>query len=278
MPANKIKAHPPTGGSNLKTKSQSSKTVSKKTAVAKNVKKEKEEKKTTIVNASVATTKVSKKSLSLEVHDLKGKVSGEIALPEEIFGAKINNGLMTQAVRVYLANQRMGTASVKTRGEVSGSTRKIYKQKGTGRARHGAKKAPIFVHGGIAFGPRPKDYSLKLPKKMKRAALFSALSSRLKDGEIKVIAGLEKIEPKTKEMAQIVKNLGLEKKKILLVLPFDKEKTINIMRAGRNIEGLNLAYTNGLTTFEVLNNKALVLAKESIEAMKKAFLGENKGE
>ena len=178
-------------------------------------------------------------TITAEVLDLTGKVTEKISLSKEIFGAKINKVLIAQAVKVYLANQRQGTASTKTRGEVEGSTRKIYRQKGTGRARHGSIRAPIFVHGGVVFGPRPHDYSLKLPQKMKRNALFSALSAKFNDGEIKILQDLEKLEPKTKKFAEVIKNLGLEnkKKKILLITAAETE---NLKRAAQNIEGVTI--------------------------------------
>lgn len=219
--------------------------------------------------AKPAEAKTSAKGLKADIFDIKGKMVGSISLPSEVFGVKINNQLLAQAVRVYLANQRKGTASTKTRGEVQGSTRKIYKQKGTGRARHGSIRAPIFVKGGIVFGPKPRDYSLKFSKKMKKAALFSALSSKLKNKEIKVLTGLEDLKPKTKEVAQVLKNLDLSGKKILVVLPQDFE---NFKRAARNIKDLTLGYVLGLNTFEVLNNRVLIFTKESIEFIKKNFI------
>ena len=156
------------------------------------------------------TIKSGSARLRADVYNTQGKVVSKIGLPKEVFGAKVNNSLMAQAVRVYLANQRMGTASTKNRGEITGSTKKIWRQKGTGRARHGSRKAPIFVGGGVAFGPRTRDYSLKIPKKMKKAALFSALSFRQNNREIKVVTGLENISPKTKFMAQVIKKLAFE--------------------------------------------------------------------
>src|SRR3989344_7875158 len=151
----------------------------------------------TAVEKTVETPVVAKslaKGLKADVFDLSGKVTTTVTLPEYLFGAKVNRPLMAQAVRVYLANQRAGTQSTKTRGEVDGSTRKIYRQKGTGRARHGGIRAPIFVGGGIAHGPKPHDFSRELPQKMRRAALFSALSGKLKDGEVKIMKNLDKIE------------------------------------------------------------------------------------
>lgn len=216
---------------------------------------------------SSTKSKVRKRdSLTIDVYDLKGKVVDQITLPKEVFGAAINNQLMAQAVRVYLANQRKGTASTKTRGEVNKTTAKWYRQKGTGRARHGAKSAPIFVGGGVVFGPKPRDYSLKLPKKMKRASLVSALSGKLKAGEIKVIKGLEKISPKTKMAASVLENLGFntKQKSVLLVLP---EKLENIKRALRNIKGVDIALANQLNTYEVLRSKNLLFTKQAVELM-----------
>ncbi|GIW61263.1 MAG: 50S ribosomal protein L4 [Patescibacteria group bacterium] len=208
--------------------------------------------------------------LTMDVLDLKGNIVGSLSLPEEIFAAKVNKTLMAQAVRVYLANQRLGTLSTKSRGEVVGSTRKIYRQKGTGRARHGGIRAPIFVGGGVAHGPKPRDFSLSLPQKMKRAALFSALTLQRLEGNMKVIAGLESLEPKTKAFAQVLKNLSLakKKKKILLVLP---EKIENIQKAARNIEGVTYVLANQLNTYDVLNAGTLLFMKDTISKIQEIF-------
>lgn len=219
-----------------------------------------------ILVARRASSGTKRGPLIVDVYDIKGKVVDTISLPKEIFGAKINNQLMAQAVRVYLANQRRGTVSTKTRGEVKGSTRKIYKQKGTGRARMGSIRSPIRVHGGLAHGPKPRDYSLKFPQKMKRASLISALSGKLKAGEIKVVKGLEIISPKTKVMASVIQNLGLnaKKNKILLVL---SQKLDNIKRAAGNIEGVDISLVNQLNTYEVLRNKTILFTRQTIEEM-----------
>lgn len=213
---------------------------------------------------------VKKGSLTVTVFDASGKEAGSMELPKEIFGAKVNTTLMAQAVRVFLANQRQGNASTKTRGEVTGSTRKIYRQKGTGRARHGGVRAPIFVHGGIAHGPKPQDHSLAFPKKMKKASLFSALSAKLISGEMKVVSGLETLGGKTKDMNTAMNNFGLREKKakILLVMPGDVGM---VARAGRNIEGLVTTSAYRLNTYEVLNAKSLVLMKDSVEKLREVF-------
>lgn len=203
--------------------------------------------------------------LTVDVYNVKGKVVGKTALPKQIFSAKINSQLLAQAVRVYLANQRKGTASTKTRGEIRASTRKIYRQKGTGRARHGAVSAPIFRGGGIAFGPKPRDYSLKLPKKMRKIALLGALTSKAKQSKVKIVEGLEKITPKTKSVNELIKNIEgtskNKKTKTLLVLP---QKVETIQRAARNIEGVTIRPVSVLNTYEVLNNNVLIFMKESI--------------
>jgi large subunit ribosomal protein L4 len=225
--------------------------------------------KKTVVKAAAAK----ETGLKQSVYDVKGKVAESINLPAEIFGVKINKTLMTQAVRVYLANQRRGTLSTKSRGEVKISTRKIYRQKGTGRARHGAKSAPIFVGGGIAFGPKPRDFSLKLNQNMKRVALFSALTSKLKDGEIKIITGLEKIEPKTKKMVDVIDKLELNGKnaQVLLIMPSGNQFA-NIVKAGRNIKGITVTSANLINTYEVLVNKRILFMKSSIDSLKETFL------
>ncbi len=222
--------------------------------------------------AVVKKEAVKETGLKLSVYNLQGKVLEKITLPKEIFEAKINGALMTQAVRVYLANQRRGTLKTKSRGEVNISTRKIYRQKGTGRARHGAASAPIFVGGGIAFGPRPRDFSLKLSQNMRRAALFSALSSKLRNGEIKIVANLEKIEPKTQKMVDVIKKLELDgrNQSVLLVTP--KENIQEVVKAARNIEGITILSANLLNTYQVLANNRILFMKNSLDNLKEAFL------
>ncbi len=207
--------------------------------------------------------------LKLSVYDLTGKVVESFSLPKEIFGVEVNKSLITQAVRVFLFNQRRGTVKTKSRGEVNISTRKIYRQKGTGRARHGAASAPIFVGGGIAFGPKPRDYSLRLNQKQKKSALASALSSKLKDGEIIVVKGLVKVESKTKNIANLLNVLGLNKKKntVLLVTPKASREFDNVTKAARNITGVEVRGANVLNTYEVLKAKNILFMKEAVEAL-----------
>ncbi len=230
--------------------------------------------KTAKVEAKIAVSKPTQvKSLNIPVLDTKGKVAGTISLPQEIFNAKINDSLMSQAVRVYLANQRMGTARTKNRGEINRTTKKVWQQKGTGRARHGSRRAPIFVGGGLAFGPKPRDFSLNLSKKMKTLALFSALSSKLKDKELKIVKGLETITPKTKLMAQVLENLGIDNdKKVLLVMPKTGKDSEGIYRAARNIEGVEILSANMINTYKVLDNKLVLLMREAVDVIKDTFM------
>ena len=177
------------------------------------------------------TKKTEKRSnLSLSIYDIDGKEQKTVELPKEVFAVTSNPSLLAQAVRVYLVNQRQGNVSVKTRSEVVGSTRKIYRQKGTGKARHGAIKAPIFVGGGVAHGPKQKDYNLKFSKKEKRIALFAALSEKLKE---KKIIGLEDkaltIKPKTKIFVNFLEKLKLSDKNNLIVLLKMEKNNLHIL-------------------------------------------------
>lgn len=214
-----------------------------------------------------ATGKTS--GFSLPVYSLAGTKKGTITLPKEVFGAKVNNKLMAQAVRVYLVNQRQGTASTKTRGEVRGSTRKIYRQKGTGRARHGAITAPIFVGGGITFGPRPRKFELKMSKQMRRKALLSALSQKLSEDRIRVV-DVNGASGKTKQIYGMLKVLELINKKregkILFVVSSAETK-----RGVRNIESVEVSPATSMNTYVVLNNNHLVFAKEAIGELENLF-------
>jgi len=201
----------------------------------------------------------------VDVYTLSGTKSGQIELPKEIFAAKINESLMAQAVRVYLGNQRKALAKTKRRGEIALTTAKWFRQKGTGRARHGARSAPIFVGGGVAHGPSgEQNYHLKMPKKMKKQALFSALSSKFKNNEVMVIKDLAKIEPKTKKMKTVLEKLVKDDKATLVL----SEKLENVFRAARNLKGLKLRQTNQLNVYEILNGGHLLFMKEAIEKLK----------
>lgn len=206
-------------------------------------------------------------SLSIPVYDLTGKVEKQLLLPEEIFAVKVNPKLLAQSVRVYLVNQRQGNASTKTRGQVTGSTRKIYRQKGTGRARHGDIKAPIFVGGGVVGGPKPKNYSLKLNKKQKRKALFGALTFKYgKGGLIGLSDEFLKIKPKTKIMADFFKKINLENDKKLIIVSQQDKNSLGL--AVRNIPTVKIVDARSVNSYQILNHQKILILDKAVETIK----------
>ena len=198
------------------------------------------------------------------LYNMEGKAIGEVELSDAIFAAPINEAAMHLMVRSYLAAQRQGTQSALTRGEVRGGGRKIYRQKGTGNARHHGNRAPQFKHGGVVFAPKPRDYDLAVNKKVRRLAFKSAMTSKLNAGEIIVVDKLELKEAKTKLMAETLKKLQAEKK-ALVILP---EREESIVRASANLPTAKVSYVNTLNVYDILNAGKLVMtvaAKESVE-------------
>lgn len=227
-----------------------------------------ETKNTKVKKTAVKEPKIVKTGLALDILDHSGKVVGSVELSKEIFGVKPNKNLLAQAVRTYLANQRQGNADTKGRGEIRGGGRKPWRQKGTGRARIGSIRAPHWRGGGVIFGPNPKDYSLELPKKMRRAALISALSSQFAEKNILVVKDIEFKEAKTKEAFGLLKNLQLTGKTLIITSQVkDKEKL-----AFRNIENSNLSQVNNLNTYQVLDQKKLLFTKEAVEKLPEILL------
>jgi large subunit ribosomal protein L4 len=218
-------------------------------------------KKTEIKTKSPA---VKKDNLSLSVYGIDGKEQKKIELPAKVFAVTVSPKLLAQAVRVYLTNQRQGNVKVKTRGEVVGSTRKIYRQKGTGKARHGAIKAPIFVGGGIAHGPKQKEYNLKFNKKEKKLALYSVLSSKLKENKI---FGLDEkalnMAPKTKTVSDFLKTLKLIGKNNLMIMK--KLETNNLLLSMRNIPNIAFTDVNSLNPYMVLKSSSLIFVENALE-------------
>ncbi len=201
------------------------------------------------------------------LYNMEGKAIGEVELSEEIFAAPINVAAMHLVVRSYLAAQRQGTQSAKTRGEVRGGGRKIYRQKGTGNARHHGNRAPQFKHGGVVFAPKPRDYYIAVPKKVRRLAFKSAMTSRLNDGDIIVVDQLALTEGKTKQMVKVLKALNADKKS-LVVLP---ERDENIVRATGNLQDAKTIYVNTLNVYEILNADKLVITKAALQAVEEVF-------
>jgi large subunit ribosomal protein L4 len=204
--------------------------------------------------------------MKISIYDKNGKKTDKsMVLPKEIFEVKINLPLMAQAVKVFLANQRTASPKTKTRSEVSGSTRKILRQKGTGRARHGDNKAPIFVGGGKAHGPIGVKKRLTLSKKMRQAALRSALSSKAKEGVIFIVDDLTKIAPKTKQAVKFIDNLGIGDKKATLYL---SENNDNIIRAFGNLPNIVIGLANKLNAYQALSSGRIIFTKEAVKVLK----------
>ncbi len=201
------------------------------------------------------------------VYNIEGATVGELELNKDIFDVEINEALLHQAVRMQLANKRQGTQSALTRAEVRGGGAKPWRQKGTGRARHGSIRSPIWVKGGVAFAPKPRDYSFKMPKKMRRLALKSALTSKVKNDEILVLDSLELAQPKTKEMVKVLKNLGIDGK-ALVVLP---EKDELVARASGNIQGIKLASVNTLNVLDILNYDKFIITQEAVQKVEEVY-------
>ncbi|MFC1476636.1 50S ribosomal protein L4 [Fibrobacterota bacterium] len=199
--------------------------------------------------------------MNAKVYTQDGKEKGTIELPEEIFGVEVNSSLMHLIVKSYLANQRQGTAKTKSRTEVSGGGRKPFRQKGTGRARAGSNTSPVWVRGGKAFGAAPRNYGGTIPKKMRRAALCSALSSRAKDEKVLVIDRMTIEEPKTKLVNTILKGLSILNKKNLLIID-DGDR--NIFLSGRNIKDVQIKPVKEINAYDVLSNENIVFSAENL--------------
>ncbi|MBI5026293.1 MAG: 50S ribosomal protein L4 [Nitrospirae bacterium] len=199
----------------------------------------------------------------------ENKPVGKIDLPQDIFSAEVRKDMLHEVVRNYLANQRQGTASTKTKGLVSGGGKKPWKQKGTGRARAGSNRSPIWRGGGIVFGPQPRAYSYKLPKKVRWIALNSALSAKFSDGEVTVVEDLSMPEPKTKRLISILNSLGLTGS-ILIVIP-EKDRALEL--AARNIPDVKIERVEELNPYGILTHSRLLLTKGAVEKMMEVYIG-----
>jgi large subunit ribosomal protein L4 len=201
------------------------------------------------------------------VYNLTGTKIKDIILDKEIFAAKVNEDLMTQAIRVHRGNQRQANAKTLTRSQINRTTKKIYRQKGTGGARHGSRKAPIYVGGGIAHGPRGnQNYSLDLTKKMKIAALKSALSQKATNNNIMIIQGLDKVkEPKTQKFASFLQKAIQNPRKVSIILDADMQ---NAKKSIANLPYASAIESSTLNTYQVINTNTLILTEESLKTLK----------
>ena len=204
---------------------------------------------------------------NIKVVNMAGKEVGEIALSEKVFGAEVNEAVLHTAVRAYLMNQRQGTQSTLTRTEVSGGGKKPWKQKGTGHARQGSTRSPQWVHGGIALGPKPRSYRVNLNKGLKRAALFSALSSKVAESEMVVVDAITATEYKTKAMVSMLSAIGAGKK-ALVVLP---EVNEFVIKSCANIEGVKTTQWNTINVYDILNCNTLVVAQDAVAKIEEVY-------
>lgn len=203
----------------------------------------------------------------LNVINIEGKEVGEIELADSIFNIEVNEHVLYEAVKCHLANRRQGTQSAKTRAEVRGGGRKPWRQKGTGRARQGSTRSVQWVGGGVAFAPKPRSYSYKLPKKVRRLAMKSALSSKVLNKEIIVLDALEMDAPKTKDFANILKNINTSKKALIVCA----ENNTNVVKSARNIEGVKTAHVDTLNVYDILNCDSFVITKDAVKKVEEVY-------
>ncbi|HOQ76208.1 MAG TPA: 50S ribosomal protein L4 [Thermoclostridium sp.] len=203
----------------------------------------------------------------VDVYNMNGQKVGDMILSDDIFGIEVNEAAMHAAVVNILANARQGTQSTKTRAEVSGGGRKPWRQKGTGRARHGSIRSPQWKGGGVALGPKPRSYRYTLPKKVKRLALKSALTSKVLDNDMVVLDELKFDAIKTKEMVKVLDNLNVNSS-ALIVLPAVDEKVI---KSSRNISGVKTALVNTINTYDILRYKKFIVTREAVAKIEEVY-------
>ncbi len=204
---------------------------------------------------------------SVDIIDWSNQKVGSVDLADAVFGAPVNEALLYEAVRHYQAGRRRGTASTKTRHEVAGSGKKLWKQKGTGRARMGSIRSPLWRHGGTVWGPQPRDYSYHLPKKMLLGALRSALSAKLRDGELRVVNEFSITEPKTKQMRAAL--TGIEAAKTILLVNNDENRNLEL--SSRNLEGVKLVSSRELSVYDLLKYAQVILSEAAARKLSEAL-------
>ncbi|MDD3613824.1 MAG: 50S ribosomal protein L4 [Caldicoprobacterales bacterium] len=202
------------------------------------------------------------------LYSMDGTAVGDIDLSDDIFGVEVNHHVMHQVVKMQLANKRQGTQSALTRAEVRGGGAKPWRQKGTGRARHGSIRSPIWRKGGVVFAPKPRSYRYSLPKKVRRLAMKSALSSKVNEEAILVLDSLELKEAKTKEMAKVLDNFNINKKALIVL----EGKNETVERAARNIPGVKLAYVNTLNVLDILNYDNFVITQDAVKKVEEVYV------
>ncbi|MBM2809385.1 MAG: ribosomal protein L4/L1e [Chloroflexi bacterium] len=209
--------------------------------------------------------------MDVDVRDLSGGNVGSLTLDERVFGIEPNRAVLHQAVVAHLANMRQGTSETKTRGRVAGGGRKPWRQKGTGRARQGSTRAPHWRGGGVVFGPHPRSYHQRLPRKMRRLALRSALSDKVASGAVMVVDSFTLAAPRTKDLLGVLKVLGVADVDAILVLSSVDD---SMRKASGNLANVHVALPNGLSLLDVLQAGAVVFARDAVEPVTKLLLGE----
>jgi len=203
----------------------------------------------------------------VDVVDMNNQKVGEIELADQVFGAEVNESLLYEAVRHYRAGQRAGTVKTKVRGDVAGSGKKLWKQKGTGRARMGSVRSPVWRHGGTVHGPQPRDYSYKLPRKMLQGALRSALSAKLRDGELKVVQAFDLAEAKTRQAKEALARLEATRK----VLVVENGENRNLTLGVRNLPGVTLMPTREVNAYHLLGHDRVLLSEAAARKFSEAL-------
>lgn len=220
-----------------------------------------------------------------EVKNIQGKKVSNIDLNESVFGIEPNHDLIYRYVIMQMNSKRQGSANTKTRAEVSGGGRKPWRQKGTGRARFGSSRNGLWRHGGVIHGPKPKDWSTKMNKKMKVKALLSAISLRIKEGNVVILDDISFENPRTKEMKKVVSNLGLDDKKCLFVLPFKNDKYKTVKLSGKNLSNVkviiadnpgnekngNKINIDGLNVYDLINNEVIIFTSDMVKKIEEVF-------
>ena len=203
----------------------------------------------------------------VNVYNMSGDQVEELDLSEDIFGIEINQHAVYEAVKNQLANKRQGTQSTKTRAEVRGGGKKPWRQKGTGRARHGSSRSPIWTGGGITFAPKPRDYSYKIPKKVKRLALKSVLTSKVQNNEMIIIDEIKIDTPRTKDMLELLSKLNADKKALIVLDTNDK----NVIKSANNIPNVATALVNTINVYDILKYNSFVITKEAVKKVEEVY-------
>ena len=201
------------------------------------------------------------------LYNVSGQQIGDIELSENVFGVEVNQHVLYEVVKNQLANKRQGTQAAKTRSEVRGGGRKPWRQKGTGRARAGSIRSPLWTGGGITFAPKPRDYSYRLPKKVRRLGMKSALSSKVVDNNIIVLDELKLQQPKTKDMVNILNNIKSNKKALIVMA----EKDENLMKSANNIQGVETTLVNTLNVYDILKYDSLIITKDAVAKVEEVY-------